>query len=668
MRKVLSFILLIGIFSLFSAVAGLGASFNVIEYEGNAISDYSIYAIENVCILGSSKVHSGNVGVSPSWEGIQFRSESAPPPERRVLIERDVYFEHDTSIYGEQVEIHRGASVYNVYSDSLRNEGEIRGEEGLYAESAPEVILPQAPAAEPGTENITVYWGEDLVLEPGHYGEIEVRAFGTLILKGGTYHMENLELGYYKAQIIVEGPTEIIINNQFTSYIKSYIGPEQHTDISAKDVYIYVGGANGGSRYLSRFPKAVQIGRYSKIFANLFAPNGTIWMQRDVIAKGAFIAKDVFIGYGVSVTLDSARPAHILTYFTDPNLEEAVREAIDKPEGDIYTSDLETLEALNASGRDVADLTGIQDCVNLTHLVLSYNNIEDISPLASLQNLVFLNLNENAVRDVAPLAGLINLSRLYLSNNNISDETLPHLGGLTNLTTLVLDYNNIADVTPLALLEQLTCLVLNDNYIENIWPLRNLTDLTVLYLHNNEISDLTPLENLTVLRVLYLYDNNIADVSHLSGLVNLTSLILDYNLIENVSPLAGLTQLSTLYLNNNNIGNVSALSELEALTTLILNTNRISDIAPLIKLKKLSYLNLGFNNISDLTALEGMTDLSVVYLNNNNINSITALVKNSAEGGLSDGDVLYITYNPLEGENVEKDVVCLTEKGVIIFR
>ncbi len=668
MRKALSFIILIGIFFLFSAVAGLGASFNVIDYEGNAIADYSVYAIENVCILGSSKVHSGNVGVSPSWEGDQFRSESEPPPERGVLIERDVYFEHDTSIYGEHVEIHCGASVYNVYADSLRNEGEIRGEEGLYAECTPEVILPQTPAAEPGTENITVYWGEDLVLEPGHYGEVEVRAFGTLILKGGTYHMENLELGYYKAQITIEGPTEIIINNQLTTYIKSYIGPGQHTDISAKDVYIYVGGTNGGGRYLSRFPKAVQIGRYSKIFANLFAPNGTIWMQRDVIAKGAFIAKDVFIGYGVSVTLDSVRPTHILTYFTDPNLEEAVREAIDKPEGDIYTSDLEALEALNASGRDIADLTGIQDCVNLTHLVLSYNNIEDISPIASLQNLVFLNLNENTVCDVAPLAGLFNLTRLYLSNNGISDETLPHLGGLTNLTTLVLDYNNITDVAPLAPLEKLTCLVLNDNYIENIWPLRNLTNLTVLYLHNNEISDLTPVENLTGLRVLYLYENSIQDVSYLSGLVNLTSLILDYNLIENVSPLAGLTQLSTLYLNNNSISDVSALRDLENLTTLILDTNRISDIAPLLKLKKLSYLNLGFNSISDITALEGMTDLSVVYLNNNIINSISALVKNSGEGGLSDGDVLYLTYNPLEGENVEKDVASLQEKGVIIFR
>jgi len=667
MRKVLSFILLHGIFFLFSVVVGLGASFNVIDYEGNAISDYSIYGMESVSILGSSKVHSGDVGVAPSWEGDQFLSESASFPERRVLIDRDVYFEHDTSIYGEQVEIHRGASVYNVYADFLKNEGEIRGEGGLYTENAPEIILPQIPSVEPGTENITVYWGEDLVLEPGHYGEVEVRSLGTLTLKGGTYHMENLVLGYYKARIIVEGPTDIIINNQFTSYIKSYFGPEQHTEISAKDVHIYVGGTDGGGRFLSRFPKAVQIGRYSKIFANLFAPNGTIWLQRDVIAKGAFIGKDVFVGYGVSITLDSARPARILTYFADPNLEEAVREAIDKPEGDVYTSDLETLEALNASGRDIVDLTGIQNCVNLTHLVLSYNKIEDISPLVSLQNLSFLNLNENAVLDIAPLAGLFNLTRLYLSNNSISDETLPYLEGLTNLTTLVLDYNNIADVTPLSGLENLTCLVLNDNYIENIWPLRNLTKLTVLYLHNNNIADLLPLEDLTYLRVLYLYDNSIYDVRPLSGLVNLTSLILDYNMIESVEPLAGLTNLCTLYLNNNNISDISALSGLENLTTLILNTNRISKIDHLLNLKKLSYLNLGFNIISDITALKGMKDLYVVYLNNNDINSISALVENSENGGLSEGDVLYLTYNPLEGENVEQHVAYLEEKGVAVF-
>ncbi len=68
--------------------------------------------------------------------------------------------------------------------------------------------------------------------------------------------------------------------------------------------------------------------------------------------------------------------------FADANLEAAIREAINKPEGDIYVSDLEGLTSLDASERNISDITGLEYCINLTTLRLDVNyQIADITPL-----------------------------------------------------------------------------------------------------------------------------------------------------------------------------------------------------------------------------------------------------------------------------------------------
>ncbi len=104
--------------------------------------------------------------------------------------------------------------------------------------------------------------------------------------------------------------------------------------------------------------------------------------------------------------------------FPDANLEAAVREAINKPEGSIYTSDLTTLYAQE---RGISDLTGLEYCVNLWSLILDRNNISHISALAGLTNLQELYLGGNNISDISYLAGLTNLQELHLQSNNISD-------------------------------------------------------------------------------------------------------------------------------------------------------------------------------------------------------------------------------------------------------
>ncbi len=133
--------------------------------------------------------------------------------------------------------------------------------------------------------------------------------------------------------------------------------------------------------------------------------------------------------------------------FPDANLEAAIRGAINKPEGPIYTSDLEALTTLTAWKRGISDITGLEHCVNLEWLNLNSLNISDISPLASLTNLTYLQLGFNNISDISALAGLTNLQVLWLVGNNISDISV--LAGLTNLEQLSIGGNNISDISAL---------------------------------------------------------------------------------------------------------------------------------------------------------------------------------------------------------------------------
>ena len=244
--------------------------------------------------------------------------------------------------------------------------------------------------------------------------------------------------------------------------------------------------------------------------------------------------------------------------FPDQNLEAAIREAVGKPTGDIYETDVENLTSLYAPERGIVSLTGLEHATSLTHLYLDSNNISDLSPLANLSS----------------------LTDLYLGRNRISD--MPQLVNVTSLTSLRLDSNNISDISPLANLGSLTDLYLGANKIGNISRLANLTSLRLLRLDSNNISDISPLTNLSGLTELDLGRNEIGDMSALGGLTSLTDLDLHSNHIGDISALASLANLTSLRLDSNQIGDISPLADLTSLTWLRLDSNQISDISPLV--------------------------------------------------------------------------------------
>ena len=142
-------------------------------------------------------------------------------------------------------------------------------------------------------------------LQPGSYGTIQVKKNGKLILTGGVYNI-NLFNGGIDNQIVFQSPSEVRIADKFDSGQGSYIGPEDTTTVSAKDIIFYVGGINGSNGNLGATPKAAKIGISNSIRANFYVPNGTLWIKEHSVMEGRFIAKDIEVGIGVKVKLNSA--------------------------------------------------------------------------------------------------------------------------------------------------------------------------------------------------------------------------------------------------------------------------------------------------------------------------------------------------------------------------
>lgn len=237
-------------------------------------------------------------------------------------------------------------------------------------------------------------------------------------------------------------------------------------------------------------------------------------------------------------------PEDIVT-FPDPNLDAAIRNILNKEEGNFTKQELANILELDLKRQGISDLTGLEYFVDLSHLYLAANNVEDVTPVGKLEHLIALDLIKNKLSDISPLANLKNLLWLDLGMNSISD--LSPLQHLKKLETLSMDMNKITDISPLKDLPNLKLLSVSGMSQRDFYP----DDESAPDFHN-QISDITTLENLKTLTNLALDDNEISDISSLSRLSELKSLNLKGNEINNLGPLKDL-KLEKLIVSDNNM-------------------------------------------------------------------------------------------------------------------
>ena len=199
-------------------------------------------------------------------------------------------------------------------------------------------------------------------------------------------------------------------------------------------------------------------------------------------------------------------PTSEVVVFTDEVLEEKVREAMNKPDGDITLAEAEAVSELDLSIEPATSLPRIKDISSLKY----FKN------LTTLKLAWALDSNDGAV-DISVLAGLTKLIALYINSNGIED--ISALTGLTNMRDLKIFGNNIT----------------------NISALSGMTMMEDLWMQGNQITDVSALSGMTTgLYRLYLDENQITDVTPLAGMTKLTSLKLGGNPVEDYSPLSGI--------------------------------------------------------------------------------------------------------------------------------
>lgn len=102
-------------------------------------------------------------------------------------------------------------------------------------------------------------------------------------------------------------------------------------------------------------------------------------------------------------------------------------------------TDIEKIEQINLTGRDLEDISILRRMKNVEILSLSFNKITSLVDFQFCENLRELYLRRNNIKDLSEiyyLKGLPNLKKLMLSENPCADDPMYRQTIITNLENL----------------------------------------------------------------------------------------------------------------------------------------------------------------------------------------------------------------------------------------
>ena len=194
--------------------------------------------------------------------------------------------------------------------------------------------------------------------------------------------------------------------------------------------------------------------------------------------------------------------------FNDPVLEQRVRKAMGKPDGDILVGDALKVSELPLGNpwqenipndTKIHDISALKYFANLFKLELFFHDIQDTGALRYMRDLGILDLNGSGGYDLAPVAGLSNLKFLHIGGWNPQVPDLSPLSGLTGLEWLNISQTRITSIEPLRNLTNLQTLFA-EAAIEDFSPIAGHTKLKTLYIltgvPDKYVPDLTPLKDI----------------------------------------------------------------------------------------------------------------------------------------------------------------------------
>jgi hypothetical protein len=131
-----------------------------------------------------------------------------------------------------------------------------------------------------------------------------------------------------------------------------------------------------------------------------------------------------------------------------------------------------------------------------------------------------------------------------------------------------------------------------------------------------------------------------------------------------VAELGGLSNLDKLSLAGSGLTVLGDLSPVAGLTWLNLSSNQLTSVVNLAALSGLEALDLQQNQIADLSGIESLIHLRWLDLENNQISDLALVVTNAANGGLGEGDELWVRGNPLSASTTNQIQILETNYSV----
>lgn len=262
------------------------------------VKDFVAFSSESTKLATNVSVNTGNVGANQSLP------DPNGPPDDQVEVELGVnakMLQTGSSVVGDTVKLGVNSQVYNVYfnESQFSNQAHILGNQ-VTPQPLPVSPMPAFPTITPGTTDVSVGINQTQTLGPGSYRNITVQTNGTLTLSGGTYQITSLSLGA-NAKVLFQTASEVRVKNGMTGNANNVIGPHSSVPtLQASQIVFYVEGADSPSAVV------VDIGTNTTVKANIYAPNGTVWLRTGTNATGAFIGKRMLADTNAQLTLKSA--------------------------------------------------------------------------------------------------------------------------------------------------------------------------------------------------------------------------------------------------------------------------------------------------------------------------------------------------------------------------
>ncbi|KFV56445.1 Leucine-rich repeat and IQ domain-containing protein 1, partial [Gavia stellata] len=334
---------------------------------------------------------------------------------------------------------------------------------------------------------------------------------------------------------------------------------------------------------------------------------------------------------------------------------------INVEENNIQIIDCENLEnlcILILNKNHLSSVCGLDGCINLQNLELSYNRITRIGRLIYACNTSVLITYCRKLQACYDFFSLL-LSLKYSIKDNHKDillckarptsfwEVLGGLESLKNLQQLIVDHNQLISTKGLCEAPTLIHLDCSFNHLIHVEGIENCGLLQILKLQGNNLQELPRLENHVLLRELYLDDNSISAMGMLSlyWLPLLQIILLSQNRLMELVPLSSFVSLEKLDLKNN------CLSDLKSVITQLSGCHKLRELSlkgnPLLQernwrpslckvLPSLQFLDgeiLNYHNLHTTERIKGSESRTFLELCQVQIEENVLLKKKAAELG-----------------------------------